>query len=87
MAFEDMLAKKDLVHGEYYRGICRHAFIARWDGESQHFVHWRTQFGLGFVEVIKHPDDEKKWDVFTPLSHINKPEKEIPFYEEWLKER
>lgn len=71
------LPKAKLEHGEYYAGTCRNATVARWDGEKQHFVHWRTKFVSVYREVILHPEDDLKYDVFYPIMHISAP-KEIP---------
>lgn len=73
-----MIAKLDLVHGAYYSGHCRNATVARWNAERQVFLHWRTKFGQAFVEEIKHPDDEQRYDVFEPEAMIAAPDQEIP---------
>ena len=78
MDYIPKIAKADLVHGEYYRGRCRNASIARWNAERQRFVHWRTKWGDTFTEEICHPDDEQHFDVFVVEAHCE-PEKEIPF--------
>ena len=72
------IAKADLMHGEYYRGRCRNASIARWNAETQRFVHWRHKCGFVFTEEICHPDDEQYFDVFVVEARCE-PEKEIPF--------
>ena len=72
------IAKADLVHGEYYRGRCRNATIARWNAETQRFVHWRHKCGFVYTEEICHPDDEQYFDVFV-VEALCEPEKEIPF--------
>lgn len=66
-----MLPKSKLVRGEYYVGLCANATVARWNGE--HFVHWRRKHAIGFpyidfIETIKHPEDNTKWDVFVPVA-------------------
>ncbi len=76
--YDPKIAKKDLIDGAYYKGTCRNAEIARWDGKKQHFVHWRTKFGQTFLEEIKHPEDEQYYDVFVVEGIIEKPTKEIP---------
>jgi hypothetical protein len=53
------LKKAQLIDRAYYRGICRHATEARWDGVRQRFYHWRTKLGSTFVEEIAHNVDEK----------------------------
>lgn len=65
MDYTPKIAKKDLVHGVYYKGRCRNATIARWDGEREVFVHWRKKFNNTFLETIKHPEDEQHFDVFV----------------------
>ena len=72
------IAKADLVHGEYYRGRCRNASIARWNADTQRFVHWRTKWHDTFTEEICHPEDEQYFDVFV-VEALCEPEKEIPF--------
>jgi hypothetical protein len=61
-----MIDKANLQDGAYYRGKCRNATIARWDGTLQKFFHWRIKFGHRFIEEIRHPDDEAHFDVFAP---------------------
>ena len=73
-----MIAKKDLIHGQYYKGHCRNAEVARWNENDNKFYHWRFKFGHTFLEEIKHPDDEKYYDVFVPEKVLEVIEKEIP---------
>lgn len=63
-----MIAKADLVHGQYYWGDCRNADTARWNGEKNYFVYWRTcvMTGQGWVESICHPEDDDGHDLFIP---------------------
>lgn len=77
MDYTPRIAKADLVHGAYYQGRCRNATIARWNAETQRFVHWRYKFGW-FVDTICHPEDEQDFDVFVVEAPCE-PEKEIPF--------
>jgi len=58
------IAKKDLKHGVYYAGDCRNTEIARWNAEDENFYHWRYKFGDCFIETIKHPEDDDRYDVF-----------------------
>lgn len=58
------IAKADLIHGAYYRGRCRNADTARWCAVDQQFYHWRNKFGHHYIESIKHPEDDKMFDVF-----------------------
>lgn len=76
---EFLIPKSELRHGAYYRGSCRNATIARWNAEKQLFYHWRTKWGLIFLETIKHRDDDDRYDVFDAFEEIPPPEKEIPF--------
>ena len=71
------LHKEQLVHGEYYTGSCRNATCARWHGPGQFFVHWRYKFGHRFLETIKHPDDELRYDVFLVDAMCATPEEPI----------
>ena len=72
------IAKKDLIHGAYYSGQCRNANEARWNADKQIFVHWRTKFNETFLEEIKHPEDDKFFDVFVVTEILEQPTKEIP---------
>ena len=72
------IAKKDLIHGAYYSGRCRNANEARWNANKQIFVHWRTKFNSTFLEEIKHPEDDKLFDVFVVTEILEQPTKEIP---------
>lgn len=67
---EPVLAKNVLKSGAYYRGICRNAQEARWDGYHECFIHWRTKFSFKFLECICHPDDDDVFDVFYPYEEI-----------------
>lgn len=59
------IALNDLVHDTYYFGKCRNATIAKWDNERKFFVHWRNKFAWDFLETIKHPEQETRYDVFV----------------------
>lgn len=73
------IAKADLEHGAYYAGRCRNANEARWNANTQRFVHWRTKFGHKYLEEICHPEDEKHFDVFVVEKKIDIIAEEIPF--------
>lgn len=74
-----MIAKADLEHGAYYEGYCRNASVARWDAGKECFAHWRLKFGQNFVEEIKHPEDDDRYDVFVPDRKVDPAaETEIP---------
>lgn len=78
MDYTPKIAKVDLEHGAYYVGHCRNASEARWDENKQCFIHWRTKFGSKFLEEIKHPEDEKHFDVFVVEKKINIIAEDIP---------
>ena len=61
-----MIEKKDLIHGAYYHGRCRNAHVARWNGDLNFFIHFRTKFGHTFLERIEHKEDFKGYDTFIP---------------------
>ena len=68
-----------MVHGQYYRGNCRNATLARWNAEIDRFVYLRTKFDFKFFEEIAHCDDETGFDVFFPTIVEENPEIEINF--------
>jgi len=76
--YQAKIARQDLIHGAYYRGRCRNATEARWNADEGQFYHWRYKFGWR-VDCIKHPEDEKDFDVFVVEELIATPEKPIPF--------
>jgi hypothetical protein len=78
MDYTPKIAKKDLVHGAYYRGQCRNATVARWHAGDEQFYYWRYKFGW-FIETIKHPEDDADFDVFVVEELIDEPEKPITF--------
>lgn len=61
---------KDLKIGKFYKGICRNANEAVWDGEK--FTYIRFKFGITYPEEINHFENELgPWDVFIPYEEIN----------------
>ncbi len=64
MDYTPKIKKAELVHGAYYRGRCRNATIARWNGQAQFFVHWRAKYGMRYLETIHCPEDDDHYDVF-----------------------
>lgn len=74
---EPVLSKDKLKSGAYYRGICRNAQEARWDGYNEVFIHWRTKFTSRFLEVICHPEDDDVFDVFYPYEEEVNPKEPI----------
>ena len=69
--YTPVIPKAQLVHGQYYRGRCRNADVARWNGDLNMFFHWRRKFGEVFLETIHCPEDEKQWDVFVAEEAID----------------
>ena len=78
MNYEPIIPKAELKHGSYYKGRCRNASVARWNGEEQKFYHWRTKWGDKFIETIYAPEDDSIFDVFIAKEEVE-PEEEIPF--------
>jgi hypothetical protein len=77
--YDPIIPKTALKHGAYYKGICRNATVARWDGIVERFYHWRSKVGAVFVEDICCPEDDKYFDVFVAEVELTEaPEKEIP---------
>ena len=61
---QGLLRKESLVDGAYYHGNCRNTDVARWNSKCGVFLYMRTKFGSRFVESIKHPWDDRVYDVF-----------------------
>lgn len=78
-SYEPIIAKENLVDGAYYNGRCRNASIARWSAATQTFFYIRSKFGYEFVEAIKCPEDDKKYDVFVAESICENPPYEIDY--------
>lgn len=78
-----ILAKDELKHGQYYKGRCRNATIARWNSEEQCFYHWREKMGHIFIQIIRYPTDELEpwWDVFDVVEVLPDCKIDIPFDE------
>jgi hypothetical protein len=68
-----LMRKEDLVHGQYYFGLSRNTQIARWHAGAERFVHFRTKFGQTFCETLRHPVDERHYDVFR-VKRVTEPE-------------
>lgn len=74
-----IIPKSQLKHGAYYRGRCRNATVARWNGEDQKFYYWREKFGQTYVVSIRHIEDDNVFDAFNAFEEITNPAKEILF--------
>lgn len=77
--YTPVIPKERLRDGAYYRGRCRNAEEARWNGKEQQFYHWRTKFGDTFIETIRAPEDDAHYDVFVAEEEIAAPKRAIPF--------
>lgn len=75
-----MIPKKDMEGGIYYKGICRNAYVAEWDGKKEEFVYMRYKFGF-MKDTIEHFEDVKDsgFDGFIPIERIER----IPPKEMW----
>lgn len=78
MDYTPKIKKEDLIHGAYYYGRCRNAEIARWNADIQKFLYWRTKFGHTFLEEIRCPEDDNRFDVFIAETITNIPDEIIP---------
>lgn len=65
------IQKTDLQTGAYYKGECRNATVARWDGTA--FRHRRFKFGGWFIETIRCPEDDQRYDTFHAAEKIEEP--------------
>jgi len=66
---EDILDKSELVVGQTYKGRCRNATEAVWNGKQ--FEYQRTKFTFTYTDYINHPEDDNGFDVFMPLRRLN----------------
>ena len=64
------IPKSELVVGQKYKGHCRNAGTAIWDGEKFHYE--RYKFGTWREETINHYEDDNNpgIDVFVPVKEI-----------------
>lgn len=63
-----IIRKKDLIKNYYYKGKCRNANVALWNGFE--FVYMRNKFGATFTETIKHMEDDQGNDLFIALEQV-----------------
>lgn len=75
--YDPVIPKAELEVGAYYKGRCRNATVARWNGKV--FIHWRFKF-TQFLEEICCPEDETIYDVFVAERKMlpDEVEQEIP---------
>lgn len=67
-----VIPKSKLIKNKYYKGKCRNATVALWNGYE--FVYMRNKFGETYVETIKHPEDDDNYDLFIPIEEESNPE-------------
>lgn len=72
-----LIPKYELVHGQWYSGICRNADKAVWNSASQKFFYRHTKFGSIFWDEVEHPEDDRGHDLFFPTVAINEPQGEF----------
>ena len=65
------IPKENLIPFAYYKGKCRNAPIAMWDGKK--FFYIRRKFIDTFVEEINCPEDDRGFDVFFAQELIYNP--------------
>lgn len=70
-----MIRKEDLVVGQYYKGNCRNASVAKWNGSK--FEYMRYKWGSYYKDSLFYPTDEDHFDVFIPYAVVEPSEKEI----------
>lgn len=59
------IPKSELEVGKEYKGECRNASKAVWDGKVFHYQ--RYKFGSTFDETINHYEEDDGYDVFVPI--------------------
>ena len=64
------IPKEELKVGITYKGKCRNADKAVWNGTR--FVYIRHKFGTSFEEEIECPEDDRGFDVFFAQEKIKK---------------
>ncbi len=62
------IKKEDLIIGHSYKGICRNASVAVWDGKV--FWYDRYKFGDTYKEDINHFEDDDGYDLFLPFEDV-----------------
>lgn len=66
---------EELIVGECYKGTCRNASFAIWDGK--HFIYLRRKFNDEFLDKVECLEKEIGYDIFVPHEKINKNSKEV----------
>lgn len=72
---EVFIAKENLVKGQYYRGQCRNAKVAVWDGYN--FWYMRTKWNMVFPEAIHASEDDQVYDVFYAFEPVDPTPEEV----------
>ncbi len=65
-----LLRKEALEDGAHYHGFCRNTQYARWHAATAQFLYVRTKFGERFIEAIRHPVDDRNYDVFVATAQV-----------------
>jgi guanosine-3',5'-bis(diphosphate) 3'-pyrophosphohydrolase len=60
-----IVPKKDLIKNKYYKGKCRNATVALWNGFE--FVYMRSKYGHYYIDEVNHLEDDNGYDLFVPL--------------------
>ena len=60
------IPKNDLIHGQIYIGEHRNTTIARWNQETNKFLHMRYKFGWREDEC-NHFEDDDGFALFVPI--------------------
>lgn len=63
-------SKAELLDGHWYEGISQRAKFAYWNKAKQRFMYMLEVHGILFVEEICHPENDKYYDTFCPMSRI-----------------
>lgn len=62
------IPKSQLIIGKTYRGYCRNASEALWNGKK--FEYIREKFGFKYTEVINHFEYDNGLDLFVPYKEL-----------------
>lgn len=62
------IPKSKLEVGKTYKGYCRNADEAIWNGKK--FEYIREKFGFKYTEVINHFEDDNGLDLFVPYKEL-----------------
>lgn len=63
------IPKENLLIGKTYKGSCRNASKATWNGKE--FEYQRYKFGYVFTDTVNHFEDDDGYDLFVPVELLN----------------